>query len=374
MIVYWSMVLWVPLIYFVYSLSHKEDIMCTDFNIRQGIIKKVPIGYAIVVFGYLIFWIGMRKGVADTGTYIAIFEKIPADFATGWSQINWDGKQPGFDVFNLIFKCYISQDVQWWLMIIAIVCGICIMNVLRKHSVDFFLSAFLFMTMLIFTWMMNGARQFICVAVLFLCCEWIQDGKFVRFLIAILILSTFHITALLMIPIYFVARMKPWSGKIYLFILGIILICIFAEPLFKGMDSALSNTAYSGVSNSIESDSGVNPLRVLFFTIPPVVAFWKNDILEPYYKTNKMLSICINMSLISACLYFVGMFTSGILIGRLPVYSDVYDLLLIPYILHYAFDAKQRKTIMPIYAAILLFYFYNGWHIAYWSDITGYLE
>lgn len=375
MIIYWSMILWVVLIYFVYSMGHKEEVMLTDYNIQQGIQKKIPLAYAIVVFGYFIFWIGMRKYVADTSTYIGMFQSVPSDFSTAWNQIDWEGKNPGFDIFNIIFKCFISQDFQWWLMTIAIISGVCIMVVLRKYSCDFFFSSFLFMTLLTFTWMMNGMRQFICVAVLFLCCDWIKDGKFIRFLIAVLLMSTFHMTALLMIPIYFVARSKPWDKKIGLFIVGIILICIFAEPFFNGVDSALGNTAYAGATSQFEEDDGVNPLRVLFFAIPPFIAFWKRKELECYYEKNKMLQICINMSLITAALYFVGVFTSGILIGRLPIYTEVYDLILIPYLLNVCFTKQERAIVKPIYVVVLILFFYllaNG--MGYHSDMTGYIS
>lgn len=374
MIIYWSMILWVPLIYFVYSMGHKEEVMLTDYNIQQGIRKKIPLAYAIVVFGYFIFWIGMRKYVADTTAYINMFQSIPADFSTAWNQIAWEGKNPGFDIFNIIFKCFISQDFQWWLMTIAIISGVCIMIVLRKYSCSFFFSSFLFMTLLTFQWMMNGMRQFICVAVLFLCCDWIKDGKFIRFLIAVLLMSTFHMTALLMIPIYFVARSKPWDKKIGLFIVGIILICIFAEPFFSGVDSALGNTAYAGATSQFEEDDGVNPLKFLFIAIPAVIAFWKRDVLRQYYEKNALLPICINMSLIASALYFVGIFTSGILIGRLPIYAEVYDLILIPYLLNVCFSKTERSIIKPVYVLILILFFYllsNG--MGYHSDITGYI-
>ncbi|MCD8025724.1 MAG: EpsG family protein [Clostridiales bacterium] len=313
----------------------------------------------------------MRTYIADTSTYIGSFNSISSDFSTGWSEINWDGKNPGFDIFNLFFKCFISDDFQWWLMTIAIVSGACIMIVLRKYSVNFFFSAFLFISMLTFTWMMNGMRQFICVAVLFLCCDWIRDGKFVRFTIVVLLMSTFHMTALLMIPVYFVVRCRPWSRRIGLFIIAIILICIFAEPFFDGVDSALGGTVYSGSTSQFDEDDGVNPLRVLFYAIPPAVAFWKRDILKEYYEKNTMLPICINMSLTTALFYLVGMFTSGILIGRIPIYCEVYDLILIPYLLRVSFTPNDRKIVMPVYICILVLYFYSQEFSYYVSDLTG---
>lgn len=373
MIIYLSMILWVVLIYFVYSINHKEEIKLTDYNIQHGIQKKIPLVYAVLVFGYFIFWIGMRTSIADTIQYIFSFENIPTNFSEGWNQINWEGKCPGFDIFNLLFKCFISSDPQWWLMTIAIICGVCLMVVLRKYSVSFFFSSFLFMTMITYTWMMNGMRQFICVSVLFLCCDWIKDGKLVRFVIAVLLLSTVHTTVLLMIPIYFIARLEPWHLRIYVFIAGIILICLFAEPFFSGVEDILTGTAYAGSTSQFAEDDGVNPIRVLFYAIPPAIAFWKRDVLKEYYSKFKILPLCINMSLITAALYLVGVFTSGILIGRLPIYCEVYDLILIPFLLNIGFDKKEQRIIKPIYVVMLLMFFYLQRFPYYVSDLTGYV-
>ena len=165
---------------------------------------------------YFIFWIGMRKYVADTSQYISSFNSIPSDFQRV-DKIDWEGKGPAFSALMFCLMLCLSRPS----MVVDDNCisGVCVMIVLRKYSCDFFFSSFLFITLLTFFWMMNGMRQFICVALLFLCCDWIKDGKFTRFIIAVLLMSTVHTTAFLMIPIYFVARSKPWDKKIALFII-----------------------------------------------------------------------------------------------------------------------------------------------------------
>lgn len=370
MIIYWSMLLWIPLVYFIYSINDKEEIKLKDYYIQQGIQKKIPLFYAVLMFGYFIFWIGMRKYVADTTQYMKTFNAIPTDFSKAWSEINWEGKSPGFDAFNAVFKCFISDDAQVWLMTIALICGVCVLVTLRKYSVDFFFSSFLFITYLTFYWMMNGMRQFICVAVLFLCCDWVKDGKIIKFMVAVLLLSTIHTTALLMIPIYFVARSKPWSAKIGVFIVAIIFICIFAEPFFAGVDNALSSTAYAGSASQFAEDDGVNPLRVLFYAMPAVVTFIKRNELEKYYEKYPVISVCVNMSLVTAALYLVGMFTSGILIGRLPIYTELYNLILVPFLLYTCIDKNDRKIIQPIVVVVFVLYFYLNIPIYYYSDLT----
>lgn len=46
MIIYWSMILWTFLIYILYDITHKEEIALTDYNLQQGIQRRVPWAYA----------------------------------------------------------------------------------------------------------------------------------------------------------------------------------------------------------------------------------------------------------------------------------------------------------------------------------------
>ena len=381
MIIYWSMLLCPLVVYFIYSVSYSKennelygDILTLN-NKSTMISNKVPLFFCILVFGYFIFWIGMRTYVADTTLYIVIFNNRSLDFSTAWAEIDWEGKGPGFEIFSVIFKSFISADSQWWLMTIAIVCGLAIMKVIREYTVDFFYSAFLFISTGIFFWMMNGMRQFICVSLLFLCCIYIRDGKFAKYFIVILLLSTIHTTVWLMLPIYFVVRCKPWSGKIVLFLGMILLICLFAESFFAGVDDVLQGTNYSGITQQMQEDDGVNPIRVAFYAIFPILSFWRKDELEKNKDKCKILNICINMSLVTAALYLVGMVSSGILIGRLPIYTEIYNLILIPFIIKYGFEDNERKYIKIILTIIFIVVFYLNYNGMYYcSQITGYVH
>ncbi|MBQ7385161.1 MAG: EpsG family protein [Ruminococcus sp.] len=374
MIIYWSMLLWVPFVYVMYSANRKSKKALENVNTESAQNELFPLSYAILIFAYFTFWIGMRKYIADTGQYISNFNAIPTVFSEAWAEINWEGKDPGWEIFNALFKCYISQDYTWWLMTIAIISMVCILIPLRKYSCDFFFSSFIFIALTTFTWAMNGMRQFVCVAVLFACSHLIKDGKFFKFVVLVLLLSTIHYTCLLMIPVYFVARSKPWQIKMFFFIIAIALVCIFAEPIFAGLeDTVLSNTAYAGATAQFAEDDGVNPLRALFYAVFPVLAYIRRKSLEEYYESNPMLPIAVNMSLISAMLYVVGIFTSGILIGRLPIYCSVYNMILIPYIINYGFNDKDRPFVRLGIIAMMMVMFWMECPSAYHSDLTGWI-
>ena len=371
MIVYVSMILWIPLVYFFYSLNHKEEIKLSDYNLSQGKIVKAPIGYCILIFGFFVFWIGLRGSIADTGADIWNFNRIPSDFSTAWSNINWYGRCPGYDVFNVLFKCFISQDSQVWLMSIAIICGICMLIGIRRYSCDFFYSAYLFMTLLIFWWMINGMRQFICVSIMFAFSHWIEQGKFIRFFILTLLLFSIHVSAIILIPIYLMARGTPWKGKTIILIGLVILVSLFSDYFFRGAEQTIGGTNYQGYTDQFATDDGVNVLRVLFTAIFPVLAFIKRRKLEQYYQAFPILPICINCSLITTAIFFVAMFTSGILVGRLPVYTEVFNMILIPYLLKLGFSKEERHIVTPILTIVLFVYFWLKIPHTYYSDVLN---
>lgn len=335
---------------------------------------KVPMYLAILTFGYIIFWVGMRSGVADTRAYISMFEGYPTSLAA--IPQYWDfseNKSPGFITFSILFKHFISTDYHVWLMTIAILSGIPIMLILRKRSKYFFYSSFLFMTGIIFFWMLNGMRQFWAAAIVFLFSDWIEKRKTIPFMIVVLLAATIHFTVLVMIPMYFVATAKPFGKKVILFLILLLIAVIFLEPFVGAMEDVLEETAYAGSTAQFAEDDGVNPIRVLVMAVTPVIAFCGRKVLEK--KADAFINICINMSVICAGIYFLGIFTSGILVGRLPIYFEIYNLILLPYLLKECFTRESSKIMFVLCTiGFLGFYYLQMKNSYYVSEFTGILS
>ena len=120
---------------------------------------------AVILFGVVIFFCGLRSGIADTPAYIQEFNSAPSNiFQLDLSIIQ---KDKGYAVLETLFKQFISDDYHWWLLFIACISGIAVMYTLYRYSIDFGMSFFLFIASTQFTWLLNGMRQFIAVAVIF---------------------------------------------------------------------------------------------------------------------------------------------------------------------------------------------------------------
>ncbi len=81
------------------------------------------------------------------------------------------------------------------------------------------------------------------------------------------------------------------------------------------------------------------------------------------------------MSVICVGIYFLGIFTSGVLVGRLPVYFELYNIILLPYLLKECFT-KESSKIMFILCTVgfLGFYYLQTQNYYYISEFTGLLS
>ncbi len=370
MIIYNSMIIWVAIIGIIYSFVHPDN------RIKQRDSDKVipvPLIWAVITFAYIVVWCGLRAGVADTGAYIGLFNNQSADLSQIKSLSFDSQKAPGFTLFNILFKRFISQDYHIWLMTIAVITAIPIIHTLRKHSVNFFYSVFLFLVTTEFFWMFNGMRQFLVVSILFGVSDWISEKKTIRFIFLLLLLFTIHTSAIIMLPIFFVVRGKPFGKRTILFMMLILAVVLFIQSFPSVFSGALESTFDKETAKQFSEDNGVNPMRVLVMSAPPILAFVnRQKILK---EENSFLNICVNMSTICAALYFLGIFTSGILVGRIPIYCELYNLILLPYLFDKIYPQGTSRWFYIIASVLyLIFYFVSMNGMPYGSDFFGWYK
>lgn len=66
-----------------------------------------------------------------------------------------------------------------------------------------------------------------------------------------------------------------------------------------------------------------------------------------------MVNLAANMSIVTAGLYVVSMFTSGIYIGRMPIYTSLYSYILLPWIFEHAFNERSKKLMYALTCRML---------------------
>ena len=353
MTVYWFMMAWVIFFGILAQVTSKR--VCVGEYLGEDVYEpRAHLFMAVVTFAVIIFFAGARSFTGDTGAYIDMFKDYPL-FQNAHDVIFDDSaREPGFRLFSILIKTYISDDYTVWFYIIAIISGICIMIPLYKYSCNFGVSAFLFMASCQFSWMFNGMRQFLVAAIMFSCTGLILKNKNLLYIIIVCILSTVHQSALLLIPMYFIAKGEPWNKRTMLFIGCIVLAMLFTSKFTNLLNDVVEQTDYATSANEFKNtDDGTNIIRILVESVPVILAFiYRNRIKD---KLTPIIKLSINMSLIASGFYVISKIaSSGVLLGRLPIYFSMYNLILLPWLLKNIFEDRDKNL---IYYIMILCYF-----------------
>lgn len=368
MIVYWSMIVWISAWGILSSLYNKKN------NINNRIeSEKITFMWAFIIFSVIIFFVGLRSGIADTSTYIDIFKSYPTEYNDIKANFfNENDRDLGFKLISMLIKVFISKDFHVWLFIIATISGLATMIPLQKYSCDFKVSILIFILSCKFTWLLNGMRQYLAASIIFMCTPLILKKKTNIYILIILLLSTIHKTALIMIPAYFIVKEKAFSKKTYIFTIIILIIILLGDKFTEILNIFIEDTSYGEAINNLSiTDDGPNFLRIIAESVPTIIAFMYRDKIKEI--ATPIIHLSINMSLITTGLYIVSKVArSGIMLGRLPIYFSLYNLILLPWLIHNLFNKKEKRLVMYIMLVSYFIYFYVEMYMA-WGGL-GYIS
>lgn len=322
--------------------------------------------YAICTFLPVIIMASLRKDIGDTYAYQLMFKNLPTTFDGLISYLPHVTKDKGFTVLGGLIKIIFGNSTIIYFSILAIIQGIGLVAIYRKYSSSYWISIFLFIASSDYlSWMFNGIRQFTAVCIIFAATPLMLKKKWISLIITILFAATIHGSALLMLPIVFVVQGKPWNKKTIGFIVLCIAVLVFANQFTNVLETLLSDTQYTNVVSDWKqiNDTGTNYIRVLVYSVPMLLAFIGRKWLED--EDNQVINLCINMSIITSGLYLVSAVTSGVFIGRLPIFTSLYSYILMPYIIDQMFTAKSARLIKIVMIGLYLIFYYYQIHIAW---------
>ena len=172
----------------------------------------------------------------------------------------------------------------------------------------------------------------------------------------ILLVSQLHLSALLCMPILLMALGRPWNWKTIAFLIGVVLIIFFINQFTNWLGDMMEDTQYSAEAAELTTSVGTNILRVVFYSIPTIASFVFRRRIEA--ANDKLINVCVNLSIASAAFYVISYFTSGLLIGRLPIYFSLANYILIPWMIDTIFEKRSAKVIKIGFILLYSAFFY----------------
>lgn len=326
-----------------------------------------------LIFGYIAFLAAMRSGMNDTGAYIRSFNSLETSWQAFWNQVSpaGEGKDWAFDATNILLKMIVADRYHWWLAFYAVIESLAFIYILRRYSVSILDACFFFFCSTLYYNYFSMMRQWFAIVILFAASRFIENKKFLKYLLVCVFVAQFHASAYVMIPVYFIVQGKAWSQK-QITVIGIFAFAmLFLNPLLSAMEKNLSGTTYDYAISAMNSNAGSSIIRAFIAAVPVVLAYMYRDNTD-----NPMINICVNMSLLNLLLNILASFTSGLYIIRLSTYMSIYNVILYPYLLNVSIKGKDRSIINPLFYIIYFaFYVYQMKYqgsFYYGSDILGY--
>lgn len=312
--------------------------------------------FLIIVCMEMICFAGFRATDlgADTGIYVQALKHYaslphneiikakliwPYDFEAGYFMLT---KLAG----------WLSMNETTFLFLIAILIYVPVYWFVLQYSENPLLSILTYFTFL-FGYSIGIFRQMIALSIVLLGTKYMWERKFIKYLITVGIAMTFHTTAIIVLPLYWICRIKL-ENKLKWIFAGEAICFFFARALV--LLAVRLVPMYSGYVSGIYDVQGGSYAMLILLNIVMVAGF----ILErkEENRENLTLRMSVNAVVIAVFLQIVG-YSMGIF-GRIVPYYSVYLIILIPFLLNRYFRKNVIFVhVMGVVVLVALFYFFT---------------
>lgn len=303
----------------------------------------------ILVCIFLLSMLRWENGT-DWDPYYEYFNRVAIDPDYGYME-------PGFT-----WLCHIDaqfMNYTWHLGVIALLCILPVAKRVREFS-PFPVFSLLIWFSVSFAHMFP-VRQTIAISLFVFSWKYIQERRLLPFLCLLALAATFHVTVLVALPIYFLWNRRI-PAKLYVLVIGVVFVIsmvssqVFADllnsvggPLFEEkLEEYLENSeetfgsAYSPMQALIRGC--VN--RSIYFFLPLLLLNKKRE-------SGTTMNAIFNMYFYSFVIFLM-VTPLSVALGRLSVYTDMAQLLLLPYV----FTLRMSRANALVLVTVMLLYFF----------------
>lgn len=308
-------------------------------------VKKLHIVFWLLSMVVLIFIFGLRKaGVGvDDGSYERIFKETSQNGLI--TQFFNTTMEPGYLLLNYLISLFTS-DFQVVIFITTAISIIFYYKALKheEQHISMFWGVFLLGTLLLI-YFCGIIRLMIACSIIAYSCRFIMEKKPVKYVIFVLLATSFHYSAIFMIFLLYFAIGKIKKSNIRFIILAAvimpIIIYVVSNYIFPNMGDRYNH--YSDVTNtSITLDMFD---KVPFILLAIIFA-------KEISKTNKQINIYISIYAMSIIFSIYSIFMD---IGRMQWYCMFSMCIILPSILEVLKKVKNQEFAY-LYIPVLIFY------------------
>ena len=304
---------------------------------------------------FLLLWLiqGLRHssvGIDSATSYIPYFESI----SVSWDSLfdfndSFANFEIGYIVFNKLFKFFISTNPQLFILACSFISIAPIAWVIYKYSPNIIFSFWVFSSFQVYYFGFSGIRQAIAIGICTLAYNFIVQKKIPAFIALVLLASTFHTSAILFLPAYWIYHKLNMSPKMLVVYIISIVVLVFTV---KSVATTLVSILFGGERYmSAINDSTVPSYNLLILFILILVS--------TYVSQNKDLTKLKTFVLMTVAFQTLGIIAPYA--TRIGYYYFVFFSLAIPYAIETS-NLNNKGAIRVAVAIMLAFFFFyvNG--------------
>lgn len=253
----------------------------------------------------------------------------------------------------------LSRVVKWPQFIVFFQAAFCIGVTLRfiyKYSEDVLLSVFGFMSFGLMQFYLTGFRQSFAIAICLIALELALKKKFIAYIIVLLVAVSMHQTAIVFLPVYWLAKIG--LTKFYT-LLDLLIILFLSQrvPYLILLGNEVFDREYQGTSGGNRLGGLINIL--VGVAIIAVMFYQSNRYKEPnamiksINNSNQHLKAFFHLTAIGTGIYTLRY--QAMVLERISLYFTPSLFLLLPHVINETFTEDSKKMLRPLLVFAMTF-------------------
>ena len=283
---------------------------------------------------------------ADTINYVNIFKNIndPKTIGILSSNIN-AGKfymktENGYVLYNAFIKLFANSPHTITFVNSLVIIALLLITI-KNQSPDILLSIWLYITLGVFQTEMNMARNAIGILLCYVGFKYIRERKFVKYLLVVLLATSFHFTSILFLPLYWLCKIKLSAKNISIGFVAIMAVSV-ASSLLKRFLLIIVPDIYRVYIGTETVDFSGYILGIFYLALIAFVMFCIG-------KRNRLSSINSNIIgswaiILNLAFFYIGYsFDFG---TRVAALFGPYLIIAIPQLINSGIENQKKKDIV----------------------------
>jgi len=264
--------------------------------------------------------------------------------------INWSGVDPNWGLgirLSISFISLITKDPKYVYALWSFLSLSLAFRSIIKFSSNPFISFVAFALLGYYFMSMNMMRQFFAMAILMNALPYLLSDKpraFLKYAIITVVASLFHSSALLMLPLFFVFRLKVKPKNLpAILLIEVAFLFIFQNILKVIIESSQYSSYLSGHYSNVDPNSTLT--IIVFFILALSFFSLRNK------RYSKRVGVLLVITVLAAGLLLSGYFLQSIFF-RVIYYLSIFWVFLLPELLSGIENKSERVLLIMISLAI----------------------